>query len=60
MPQLCLSFVGIGILLYVALQFFSRFAVAVYETASQLMAVGLYNWGIFTFGSIACVFGLSM
>ena len=54
----CASFVGMGILLYVVLQFFARLAVAVYETISQLMAVGLYNWGIFTFGITACAFGI--
>jgi len=54
----CASFVGVGILLYVVLQFFARLAVAVYETTSQLMAVSLYNWGIFTFGSTACAFGI--
>jgi len=50
--------VGLGILLYVVLQFFARLVVAVYETMSQLMAVGLYNWGIFTFGSTAYAFGI--
>jgi len=52
------SFTGIGVLLYVLLQFVTRMVVAVYETLSQLIAINDFQWGIFTLGMVSCAFGI--
>jgi hypothetical protein len=36
----------------------ARYVVAVYETASQLIAIDLFNWSVLVFGLATCAFGI--
>jgi len=53
-----LSYTGIGLFLFVNLQFVGRLAVAVYETLSQLIGANVFSWSVFTLGMVACSFGV--